>query len=192
MEEEIQNEEVVEEEQSTATEKTEEPEKKEEKRDNKSFVKIRVEKAEEKIFKELGVKDLEDAKAKLSKAEEALNKVSEIEKQLQRRDYEIEFNNKVNKLKKVLDNEKVFDADALVSYVDIDKIELDASGNIKDKTEIVNQLKELKPNFFGKEFIKTDSYSKSDNATTKVDPYKDDYDNKNYQSVIATYLKNNK
>ena len=95
---------------------------------------------------------------------------------------------KVNKLTKILENEKVFDADALVGYVDVDKVELDENGQIKDSDSIIKQLKTLKPNFFGKEFIKTDKYNKG-NTGNEPDPYKEDYDSKNYQGVIATYLK---
>lgn len=155
----------------------------------KSFVQIREDKAREKIFKELGVKDLDEAKAKISAGETALTKISEIEKKLEQRDYEESYNDKVSKLTKILENEKVFDADALVSYVDIDKIELDENGQVKNSDSIIKQLKTLKPNFFGKEFIKTDKYTKG-NSNSESDPYKEDYDNKNYQGVIATYLKN--
>ena len=154
----------------------------------KSFVQIREDKAREKIFKELGVKDLDEAKAKISAGETALTKISEIEKKLEQKDYEESYNNKVNKLTKILENEKVFDADALVGYVDIDKVELDENGQIKNSDSIIKQLKTLKPNFFGKEFIKTDKYNKG-NTGNEPDPYKEDYDNKNYQGVIATYLK---
>lgn len=164
---------------------TKEPEKK------KSFVQIREDKAREKIFKELGVKDLDEAKAKISAGETALTKISEIEKKLEQKDYEESYNDKVKKLTKILENEKVFDADALVGYVDIDQIELDNNGKIKDSDAIIAQLKELKPNFFGKEFIKTDKYNKG-NKNNDIDPYKEDYDNKNYQGVISTYLKNMK
>ena len=162
----------------------------EKKKDNgQSFVKIREEKARESLLKELGVTSVEDAKAKMQAAQTALDKIEVIEKKMNDQIYEKEFNNKVKKLTKVLENEKVFDADALIGYVDIDSIEIDASGNVKDSAEIVKQLKQTKPNFFGKEFIKTDAHH-TGNKDNEMDPYKENYDKKDYKSVISTYLKN--
>ena len=161
----------------------------------KSFVKIREEKAREKVFKDLGVKDLDEAKDKLDKAEQALKKIEEIEKKLQAQEADKVYSNKVNELTKILNDEKVFDADALVNYVDLDAFDL-VNGKIskEDAKAIVASLKELKPNYFGKEFIKGDVYKKSQNKDVQnpdID-YQTDYEAGNYQAVIAKFLKNNK
>lgn len=173
----------------------EQPTKETETKNNTSYVKIREEKAREKLLKELGVKDVEEAKTKLANADKALEKVEAIEKKLQAQETEKVNSKKVKLLTEILDKEKVFDSDALINYVDLDEIELDATGRIssEDSKAIVSQLKELKPNYFGKEFIKSDAYKKSDsNQENPVNDYKDDYDAGNYQAVIAKFLKNNK
>lgn len=173
-------------------EKSEEPVKEDKK--EKSYVKIREDKAREKIFKELGVKDLDEAKTKLANADKALEKVNEIEKKLQAEEKLKEENIKVKELTKILDNEKVFDSEALINYINLDEIELKNNKITSDDAKnIVASLKQLKPNYFGKEFIKSDNYSKSDSKDDKQDvDYKEDYDAGNYQAVIAKYLKNQK
>ena len=190
------NEEVVttevESEQETVVEQ---PAKEAETKNNTSYVKIREEKAREKLLKELGVKDIEEAKTKLANADKALEKVEAIEKKLQAQETEKVNSKKVRLLTEILDKEKVFDSDALINYIDLDEIELDATGKIslEDSKEIVSQLKELKPNYFGKEFIKSDAYKKSDsNQENPVNDYKEDYEAGNYEAVIAKFLKNNK
>lgn len=158
-----------------------------------SYVKIREEKAREKLLKELGVKDVEEAKSKLANADKALEKVQEIERKLEAQETEKVNSKKVKLLTEILDKEKVFDSDALINYVDLDSVELDAAGRIssEDSKAIVSQLKELKPNYFGKEFIKSDAYKKSDSSQENpANDYKDDYDAGNYQAVIAKFLKN--
>ena len=110
-----------------------------------SYVKIREEKAREKIFKELGVKDVEEAKTKLANADKALQKVEELEARINQDIADKERDVKVKKLTTILDNENVFDSDALINYLDLDEVELDAKRNIKDSAEIISQLKELKP-----------------------------------------------
>lgn len=173
----------------------EQPAKEPETKNTTSYVKIREEKAREKLLKELGVKDIEEAKTKLANADKALEKVEAIEKKLQAQETEKVNSKKVKLLTEILDKEKVFDSDALINYVDLDEIKLDANGRIssEDSKAIVSQLKELKPNYFGKEFIKSDVYKKSDsNQENPVNDYKDDYDAGNYQAVIAKFLKNNK
>lgn len=160
-----------------------------------SYVKIREEQAREKLLKELGVKDIEEAKTKLANADKALEKVEAIEKKLQAQETEKVNSKKVKLLTEILDKEKVFDSDALINYIDLDEIELDSNGRISvdDSKAIVSQLKELKPNYFGKEFIKSDAYKKSDSSQENpANSYKDDYDAGNYQAVIAKFLKNNK
>ena len=175
--------------------KNDEENKKEVKKpENKSFVKIREDKAREKIFKELGVKDLDEAKAKLENADKALQKVEEIEKKLEAQEKLKEDNLKVKELTKILDKEHVFDSEALINYINLDEIELE-NNKIKadDAKSIVASLKELKPNYFGKEFIKSDVYNKNTSTDNKPDiDYKEEYDAGNYQAVIAKYLKSKK
>lgn len=165
------------------------------KEDKQSYVKIREEKAREKLLKELGVKDVEEAKNKLANADKALEKVQEIERKLEARETEKVNSNKVKLLTEILDKEKVFDSDALINYIDLDSIKLDATGRIssEDSKAIVSQLKEIKPNYFGKEFIKSDAYKKSDSSQENpANDYKEDYEAGNYQAVIAKFLKNKK
>lgn len=163
-------------------------------KNNQSYVKIREEKAREKLLKELGVKDIEEAKTKLANADKALEKVEAIEKKLEAQETERTNSKKVKLLTEILDNEKVFDSDALINYIDLDEVELDANGRIslEDSKEIVNQLKQLKPNYFGKEFVKSDVYKKNDSKQENpANDYKEDYEAGNYQAVIAKFLKNN-
>lgn len=163
-------------------------------KNNQSYVKIREEKAREKLLKELGVKDIEEAKTKLANADKALEKVEAIEKKLEAQETERTNSKKVKLLTEILDNEKVFDSDALINYIDLDEVELDASGRIslEDSKEIVSQLKQLKPNYFGKEFVKSDVYKKNDSKQENpANDYTEDYKAGNYQAVIAKFLKNN-
>ena len=115
-------------------------------KNNQSYVKIREEKAREKLLKELGVKDIEEAKTKLANADKALEKVEAIEKKLEAQETERTNSKKVKLLTEILDNEKVFDSDALINYIDLDEVELDANGRIssEDSKEIISQLKQLK------------------------------------------------
>lgn len=73
-----------------------------------SYVKIREEKAREKLLKELGVKDVEEAKSKLANADKALEKVQEIERKLEAQETEKVNSKKVKLLTEILDKEKVF------------------------------------------------------------------------------------
>lgn len=158
-----------------------------------SYVKIREEKAREKIFKELGVKDVEEAKTKLANVDKALQKVEELEARINQDIADKERDVKVKKLTTILDNENVFDSDALINYLDLDEVELDAKGNIKDSAEIISQLKELKPKYFGKQNVKSDTYIKNDvESKNPATDYDEDYKAGNYQAVIAKYLKNKK
>ena len=67
--------------------------------------------------------------------------------------------NKKQLLTTLLNNEKVFDADALINYLDLDKVQVE-NGEIKDSENIINSLKKAKPNFFGKYQTVTDGYVK--------------------------------
>lgn len=158
---------------------------------NQSYVKIREEKARQQIFKALGVKNIEEAKEKLDNADKALSKVQEIEKKLEAQETEKVYSNKVKELTKILDTEKVFDSDALINYVDLDSFDLE-NGKIKDEDakNIVSALKKLKPKYFGTEKVQTDSFFKTETVQKPVNDYADDYENKNYKGVIASYLRN--
>ena len=156
-----------------------------------SYVKIREEKARQQIFKALGVKNIDEAKEKLDNADKALEKVQEIEKKLEAQETEKIYNYKIKELTKILDNEHVFDSDALVNYIDLDSFDLQ-NGRISDDDAegIVNSLKRLKPKYFGTETVKSDEYQKTEVKQKPVNDYADDYNNKNYLGVIAKYLQN--
>lgn len=157
----------------------------------KSYVKIREEKAQQQIFKALGVKNIEEAKEKLNNADKALSKVQEIEKKLEAQETEKVYSAKVKELTRILDNEKVFDSDALVNYVDLDSFEL-KNGKIseEDAGEIIKSLKKVKPKFFGTETVKSDTYQKTEGTQKPLNDYSENYNNRNYVGVISQYLKN--
>ena len=129
-----------------------------------NYVKYRVERAREQaqkdMLKDLGVKDLDEAKTLISNGNKALEEVQKLQARLDAEEkHKVEVLKK-SKLTKLLDNEKVFDSDALVNYLDLDKVELDETGEIKDSENIINSLKKAKPNFFGKFETITDGYIK--------------------------------
>ena len=155
------------------------------------YVKIRVERAKEQttknILKELGVENLEDAKKALADGSKALEEVSKLKAKLEAQDHESEVAKKKSLLTKVLNDEKVFDADALINYVDLDKVEIDETGAIKDKDGIINSLKSAKPNFFGKFETVSDNYVKG--QTTKPLTALDKQNNGDKIGAIQDYLK---
>jgi hypothetical protein len=154
----------------------------------KSYVKIREEKAREKVLKTLGVATEDEAKAKLSEAAEALRKVTELEQKLAAAEAQRITDLKVSKLTKLLDDENAFDTDALLHYVDLDKVNLDASGNVQDSANILTALKTAKPHFFGQTKIKTDAFIKGTNQT--LNPVEEKYKSGNYVGAVSEYLKN--
>ena len=128
-----------------------------------NYVKYRVDRAKEQaqkdMLKDLGVKNIEEAKTLISNGTKALEEVQKLQARL-----DAEEKNKVNANKKqllttLLNNEKVFDADALINYLDLDKVQVE-NGEIKDSENIINSLKKAKPNFFGKYQTITDGYVK--------------------------------
>ena len=128
-----------------------------------NYVKYRVDRAKEQaqkdMLKDLGVKNIEEAKTLISNGTKALEEVQKLQARL-----DAEEKNKVNANKKqllttLLNNEKVFDADALINYLDLDKVQVE-NGEIKDSENIINSLKKAKPNFFGKYQTVTDGYVK--------------------------------
>ena len=129
-----------------------------------NYVKYRVDRAKEQaqkdMLKDLGVKDLDEAKNLIANGTKALEEVQKLQARLDAEEKSKVEANKKAKLTKLLENEKVFDADALVNYLDLEKVQLDESGEIKDSENIVNSLKKAKPNFFGKFETITDGYVK--------------------------------
>lgn len=128
-----------------------------------NYVKYRVDRAKEQaqkdMLKDLGVKNIEEAKTLINDGTKALEEVQKLQARL-----DAEEKNKVNANKKqllttLLNNEKVFDADALINYLDLDKVQVE-NGEIKDSENIINSLKKAKPNFFGKYQTITDGYVK--------------------------------
>lgn len=128
-----------------------------------NYVKYRVDRAKEQaqkdMLKDLGVKNIEEAKTLINNGTKALEEVQKLQARL-----DAEEKNKVNANKKqllttLLNNEKVFDADALINYLDLDKVQIE-NGEIKDSENIINSLKKAKPNFFGKYQTITDGYVK--------------------------------
>lgn len=140
-----------------------EPEKKEDTTEEVGYVKIRVNRAieqtEKKLLDELGVENLDDAKMKLEKADKALTEVEKLRAEINQERYEKELNVKHSLMTKVLDEHKVFDSDALINYLDLDKVEVE-NGVIKDSDKIVEKLKEFKPNFFGTTVSQSDDFIK--------------------------------
>jgi len=129
-----------------------------------NYVKYRVDRAKEQaqkdMLKDLGVKDLDEAKNLIANGTKALEEVQKLQARLDAEEKSKVVADKKAKLTKLLDKEKVFDADALVNYLDLDKVQLDETGEIKDSENIINSLKKAKPNFFGKFETITDGYVK--------------------------------
>lgn len=131
--------------------------------DDKGYVKIRVDRAKEQtttaILKELGVANIDEAKKKMADGTKALEEVAKLTAKIEAQEYENNVRNKRQLLTKVLDEQKVFDTDALINYIDLDKVEIE-NGQVKDVDNIVASLKKAKPNFFGKFQTVTDGYIK--------------------------------
>lgn len=137
------------------------------------FVKHRVERAkrqtEKELLEELGVSDLDEAKEIINSGKTALAEVRALKEDLEKQKQEALNNMKHNALVKLLDEHKVFDSEALSHYVDLDKVEFDENGVLKDADAIVNNLKQVKPNFFGtftteSDVLKTGSQTKPKTA----------------------------
>ena len=128
-----------------------------------NYVKYRVDRAKEQaqkdMLKDLGVKDLEEAKTLISNGTKALEEVQKLQARLDAEEKDKVNSNKKQLLTTLLNNEKVFDADALINYLDLDKVQVE-NGEIKDSENIINSLKKAKPNFFGKYQTVTDGYVK--------------------------------
>lgn len=157
----------------------------------KSFVKIREEKAQKQILKQLGVTSVDEALAKLNAGDEALKRINELEQKIQKAEQDKITDLKSRQVISMLENEKAFDSEALLHYVNLDAIELDSNGKIKESEKLLGELKSLKPNYFGREVITSDSYVQGDKTEPKSD-YEDDYKSGNYVGAIAKYLKTKK
>lgn len=149
------------------TETNIEDNKKGEEQDGFNYVKARVDRAkqqtENEILKELGVDSLEDAKKTLTTAQEAMDKITQLETSLAKKEQDMLNARKYNALIKLLDNHEVFDSEALSHYVDLEKVELDETGSLTDEEGIVESLKKAKPKFFGTKQTVTDGYVKGGN-----------------------------
>ncbi len=133
-----------------------------------NYVKYRVDRAKEQaqkdMLKDLGVKDLDEAKNLIANGNKALEEVQKLQARLDAQEKEKEDNNKKSLLTKILDKEKVFDSEALINYLDLDKVQVE-NGEIKDSENIVASLKKAKPNFFGKFETVSDGYVKGQVTT---------------------------
>ena len=128
-----------------------------------NYVKYRVDRAKEQaqkdMLKDLGVKNIEEAKTLINNGTKALEEVQKLQARLDAEEKDKINSNKKQLLTTLLNNEKVFDADALINYLDLDKVQVE-NGEIKDSENIINSLKKAKPNFFGKYQTVTDGYVK--------------------------------
>lgn len=154
------------------------------------YVKLRVDRAKVQttndILKDLGVASIDEAKQKMADATKALEEVTKLKAKIETQEYENEVRVKRQLLTKILDDEKVFDTDALINYIDIDKVQVE-DGQVKDVEKIVDGLKKAKPNFFGKFETVSDGYVKGQTAqpVTALDKQK----NGNVVGAINDYLK---
>lgn len=156
-----------------------------------SYVKIRIDKAIDSLLKQLGVADVNEASSLIEAGKTSANRISELENTIANERTARVNETKRNKLIHLLDNEKVFDSDALLNYVDINKVEIDDAGQIKDSANIISALKEKKPHYFGKESVGTDKH-RQQTQQTQPNEIVADYEAGNYVSAVAKYLKNAK
>jgi hypothetical protein len=156
-----------------------------------NYVKERVDRAKkqttENILKDLGVGTIDDAKKLISEGAKALDEVTKLKAKIEEQEYKSLLNNKRQLLSKILDNEKVFDSDALINYIDLDKVEIE-NGEIKNSDVIVENLKKAKPNFFGEFKTVSDEYKKGDVNNTKLTAL-EKQKNGNVTGAINDYLK---
>lgn len=173
---------------TTSNTEDETPESSEEDEKRKSYVKIREEKATAKLLKQLGVSSVDEAKEKFNAAEQAKLEAEKAREEFETKQKELLTTIKTHSLTTLLEAEKVFDADALVRYVDINQVELNPDGTIKDAASIINQLKEQKPHYFGQSKPQGDSHYRG-----KPSPQKDEvsvaYEQGRYVDATALYLK---
>lgn len=138
-----------------------------------NYVKKRVDRAknqkEKEILQELGVNDLGEAKEVINQGQKALNEVMELKSKIEAQEQEAILKTKKQNIIKLLDNEKVFDSEALANYVDLDKVKME-DGMLLDTENIIASLKKVKPNFFGTYEISSDNYVKGSSPAPKTSP----------------------
>lgn len=166
--------------------------KKEPKPQEESYVKHRVERAKEtaqkNIFNSLGVSSLEEIQTKLTQLEKLEKQLNDLTSKLEENELLNKRNNKRNLLKSRLDQEKVFDSEALLHYVDIDKVEIE-NDTIKNGDEIIKELKEKKPNFFSTEKIVSDKFVNNVTVSGAVSPIEEAYNRNDNRGVFIEYLR---
>lgn len=166
--------------------------KKEPKPQEESYVKHRVERAKEtaqkNIFNSLGVSSLEEIQTKLTQLEKLEKQLNDLTSKLEENELLNKRNNKRNLLKSRLDQEKVFDSEALLHYVDIDKVEIE-NDTIKNGDEIIKELKEKKPNFFSTEKIVSDKFVNNVTVNGAVSPIEEAYNRNDNRGVFIEYLR---
>lgn len=166
--------------------------KKDPKPQEESYVKHRVERAKEtaqkNIFNSLGVSSLEEIQSKLTQLEKLEKQLNDLTSKLEENELLNKRNNKRNLLKSRLDQEKVFDSEALLHYVDIDKVEIE-NDTIKNGDEIIKELKEKKPNFFSTEKIVSDKFVNNVTVSGAVSPIEEAYNRNDNSGVFIEYLR---
>lgn len=166
--------------------------KKEPKPQEESYVKHRVERAKEtaqkNIFNSLGVSSLEEIQTKLTQLEKLEKQLNDLTSKLEENELSTKRNNKRNLLKSRLDKEKVFDSEALLHYVDIDKVEIE-NDTIKNCDDIIKELKTKKPNFFGTEKIVSDKFINNVTVSGAVSPMEEAYNRNDNRAVFIEYLR---
>lgn len=179
-------------EQQEVKEQVTETVKKEPKPQEESYVKHRVERAKEtaqkNIFNSLGVSSLEEIQTKLTQLEKLEKQLNDLTSKLEENELLNKRNNKRNLLKSRLDQEKVFDSEALLHYVDIDKVEIE-NDTIKNGDEIIKELKEKKPNFFSTEKIVSDKFVNNVTVSGAVSPMEEAYNRNDNSGVFIEYLR---
>lgn len=179
-------------EQQDVKEQVTETVKKEPKPQEESYVKHRVERAKEtaqkNIFNSLGVSSLEEIQTKLTQLEKLEKQLNDLTSKLEENELLNKRNNKRNLLKSRLDQEKVFDSEALLHYVDIDKVEIE-NDTIKNGDEIIKELKEKKPNFFSTEKIVSDKFVNNVTVSGAVSPMEEAYNRNDNRAVFIEYLR---
>lgn len=179
-------------EQQEVKEQVTETVKKEPKSQEESYVKHRVERAKEtaqkNIFNSLGVSSLEEIQTKFTQLEKLEKQLNDLTSKLEENELLNKRNNKRNLLKSRLDQEKVFDSEALLHYVDIDKVEIE-NDTIKNGDEIIKELKEKKPNFFSTERIVSDKFVNNVTVSGAVSPMEEAYNRNDNSGVFIEYLR---
>lgn len=179
-------------EQQEVKEQATETVKKDPKPQEESYVKHRVERAKEtaqkNIFNSLGVSSLEEIQTKLTQLEKLEKQLNDLTSKLEENELLNKRNNKRNLLKSRLDQEKVFDSEALLHYVDIDKVEIE-NDTIKNGDEIIKELKEKKPNFFSTEKIVSDKFVNNVTVSGAVSPMEEAYNRNDNSGVFIEYLR---